>query len=92
MDWLMRTVGSVIGGSTSTFKANIPAPAGKPMNLSGAEKPTTKLIQNDELTSPNETVVVSTTAATLGQPKLARIQPLRIKTPGDAKDNGESIF
>ena len=92
MDWLMKSIGSVVGrvADGATFK-NIPAPEGKPMNLSGAEKPSTKLIQKEEITLPQETIPVTTTAAPTSQPKLLlRIQPLRIKAPENDKE--ESIF
>jgi hypothetical protein len=94
MDWLMKSIGSVVGrvADGATFKTSIPAPEGKPMNLSGAEKPSTKLIQKEEITLPQETIPVSTTAATSGHPKLLRIQPLRIKVPETTNDKEESIF
>jgi len=81
----MKSIGSV----AAAFKAN--APEGKPMNLSGAEKPSTKLIQKEEITLPQDTIPVTTTAAPTSQPKLLlRIQPLRIKAPENDKE--ESIF
>jgi hypothetical protein len=93
MDWFVKSIGSVVSrvATAGTFKANVPAPEGKPMNLSGAEKPTTKLIQKEEIAVPQETIVVSTTAAT-SKPKLGRIMPLRIKAPDSGNAKEESIF